>query len=98
MRRRANIDFDTSLSHNFDFIEQFASEFGAERVAFGTNLYSHPVGRRISRLLPQILESALGRDAKSQILSGNVRPPSTISSADSTTRTGPSSTGTIRQS
>ena len=68
-----NIVFDTSLSYNFDFIEQFASEFGAERVAFGTDLYSHPVGRRISHLLPQILESTLSCDAKSLILSGNAR-------------------------
>lgn len=49
-----NICFDTSLSYNFDFIEDFARQFGAERVVFGTDLYSHPVGKRISHLLPQI--------------------------------------------
>ena len=68
-----NILFDTSLSYNFDFIEDFARRFGAERVVFGTDLYSHPVGRRISHLLPQIVESDLSREAKQKILAGNAR-------------------------
>jgi predicted TIM-barrel fold metal-dependent hydrolase len=68
-----NICFDTSLSYNFDFIEDFARQFGAERVVFGTDLYSHPVGRRISHLLPQIKASALSREQKTAILSGNAR-------------------------
>jgi len=68
-----NIHFDTSLSYNFDFIEDFARKFGAERVVFGTDLYSHPVGRRISHLLPQILESELSQKQKEMILSGNAR-------------------------
>ena len=68
-----NIFFDTSLSYNFDFIEEFAGRFGAERVVFGTDLYSHPVGRRISHLLPQILESALSDADKALILAGNAR-------------------------
>jgi predicted TIM-barrel fold metal-dependent hydrolase len=68
-----NIVFDTSLSYNFDFIEEFAGRFGVERVAFGTDLYSTPVGRRISHLLPQILESALSDADKQAILAGNAR-------------------------
>jgi len=68
-----NILFDTSLSYNFDFIEEFAGHFGAERVVFGTDLYSHPVGRRISHLLPQIRESALSQKEKGLILAGNAR-------------------------
>jgi predicted TIM-barrel fold metal-dependent hydrolase len=68
-----NILFDTSLSFNFDFIEDFAGRFGAERVVFGTDLYSHPVGRRISHLLPQILESQLSDAEKALILAGNAR-------------------------
>ena len=68
-----NILFDTSLSYNFDFIEAFAGRFGAERVVFGTDLYSAPVGRRISHLLPQILESELTDADKQKILSGNAR-------------------------
>lgn len=66
-----SIVFDTSLSYNFDFIEDFAKRFGAERVAFGTDLYSWPVGRRISHLLGQIRESALDLREKSLILGGN---------------------------
>jgi predicted TIM-barrel fold metal-dependent hydrolase len=68
-----NIVFDTSLSYNFDFIEDFALQFGAQRVVFGTDLYSHPVGRRISHLLPQIVESSLSHDDKAAILGGNAR-------------------------
>jgi predicted TIM-barrel fold metal-dependent hydrolase len=68
-----NIVFDTSLSYNFDFIEDFARNFGVERVVFGTDLYSTPVGRRISHLLPQIKESALSDIEKQLILAGNAR-------------------------
>lgn len=68
-----NVVFDTSLSYNFDFIEDFARQFGAERVVFGTDLYSHPVGRRISHLLPQIVASALSDDEKTAILGGTAR-------------------------
>jgi predicted TIM-barrel fold metal-dependent hydrolase len=68
-----NILFDTSLSYNFDFIEEFAGRFGAERVVFGTDLYSHPVGRRISHLLPQILESELSDGQKRAVLGDNAR-------------------------
>ena len=68
-----NLLFDTSLSYNFDFIEAFAQRFGAARVVFGTDLYSPPLGRRISHLLPQILESALPDHDKAAILGGNAR-------------------------
>ena len=68
-----NIVFDSSLSYNADFIVDFAKQFGAERVVFGTDLYSHPVGRRISHLLPQFVESDLSEDAKTAILGGNAR-------------------------
>jgi len=68
-----NVVFDTSLSYNFDFIEDFTRRFGAERVVFGTDLYSHPVGRRISHLLPQITASALTDAEKTAILGGTAR-------------------------
>lgn len=68
-----NIVFDTSLSYNFDFIEEFAVRFGPERVQFGTDLYSWPVGRRVSHLLPQIVACGLPRDAKASILGDNAR-------------------------
>ena len=68
-----NIVFDTSLSYNFDFAEEFAKRFGAERVVFGTDLYSYPVGRRISHVLGQIKASALSDADKAAILAGNAR-------------------------
>ena len=68
-----NIIFDTSLSYNFDFIEDFVRRFGAERVAFGTDLYSWPVGKRVSHLLAQIVESKLAHRDKALILGGNAR-------------------------
>ncbi len=68
-----NIIFDTSLSYNFDFAEDFANRFGADRVVFGTDLYSHPVGRRISHLLEQIKVSELSDADKAAILAGNAR-------------------------
>jgi hypothetical protein len=71
--RCPNLLFDTSLSYNFDFIEVFARRFGAERVLFGTDLYSPPLGRRISHLLPQIRESSLSEIDQAAILGGNAR-------------------------
>jgi len=68
-----NLLFDTSLAYNADFIEMFARRFGAHRVVFGTDLYSPPVGRRISHILSQLLESELSDDDKAAILGGNAR-------------------------
>jgi predicted TIM-barrel fold metal-dependent hydrolase len=68
-----NLLFDTSLSYNFDSIEVFAGRFGAQRVVFGTDLYSPPLGRRISHLVPQIAESGLSDADKALILGGNAR-------------------------
>ncbi len=68
-----NVVFDTSLSYNFDLIEDFVRAFGAERVVFGTDLYSYPVGRRISHVLVQIAESNLSHAEKVGILGGNAR-------------------------
>jgi predicted TIM-barrel fold metal-dependent hydrolase len=42
-------------------------------VVFGTDLYSHPVGKRISHLLPQILDSELSDEHKRLVLAGNAR-------------------------
>jgi predicted TIM-barrel fold metal-dependent hydrolase len=68
-----NVVFDTSLSYNFDFIADLARRFGADRVAFGTDLYSWPVGRRVSHLLQQIVESDLDASDKAAILGGTAR-------------------------
>jgi predicted TIM-barrel fold metal-dependent hydrolase len=68
-----NLSFDTSLSYNADFIEVFIRRFGAERAVFGTDLYSAPVGRRISHILGQLLETDLPDDDKAKVLGGNAR-------------------------
>jgi predicted TIM-barrel fold metal-dependent hydrolase len=68
-----NLVFDTSLAHGFDLIEQFARVHGSERVVFGTDLYSWPLGRRISPLLSDIYQSGLDDAAKGNILAGNAR-------------------------
>ena len=47
--------------------------FGAERYLFGTDLYSWPLGRRITHLLSQVLESSLPESDKHAILGGNAR-------------------------
>jgi len=71
--RCPNLHFDTSLAYNADFIEVFAGRFGADRVVFGTDLYSPPVGRRISHVLGQLIESGLSDADKALILGGNAR-------------------------
>jgi predicted TIM-barrel fold metal-dependent hydrolase len=71
--RCPNLCWDTSLSYNFDFLEAFANQFGAAKVVFGTDLYSPPLGRRISHLIPQILESSLSDPDKALVLGGNAR-------------------------
>jgi len=71
--RCPNLLWDTSLSYNFDFLEAFARQHGAERVVFGTDLYSPPLGRRISHLIPQIVESSLTDAQKALVLGGNAR-------------------------
>ena len=72
-QRCPNLLWDTSLSYNFDFLEQFAQQHGAHRVVFGTDLYSPPLGRRISHLIPQILESGLSDADTALVLGGNAR-------------------------
>ena len=72
-QRCPNLLWDTSLSYNFDFLEQFAQQHGAERFVFGTDLYSPHLGRRISHLVPQILESSLSDEDKTKILGHNAR-------------------------
>jgi predicted TIM-barrel fold metal-dependent hydrolase len=68
-----NLVFDTSLAHGWGLIEHFARTFGPERVAFGTDLYSWPLGRQISPLAAEIATSTLEDSAKQLILAGNAR-------------------------
>jgi len=68
-----NLVFDTSLAQTWELIEGFARRFGAERVAFGTDLYSWPLGRKISPIAQQVAASSLDETAKRLILAGNAR-------------------------
>jgi predicted TIM-barrel fold metal-dependent hydrolase len=63
--------FDTGQALNFDRIRSFIRRFGAERVVFGSDLYSVPIGIQ-PHLLQAIREADLGEAERSQILSGNI--------------------------
>jgi predicted TIM-barrel fold metal-dependent hydrolase len=68
-----NLVFDTSLAHGWGLIEHFARTVGHHRVAFGTDLYSWPLGRKISPLAAEIAACSLDDEAKRAILSGNAK-------------------------
>jgi predicted TIM-barrel fold metal-dependent hydrolase len=67
-----NLVFDTSLAYSFDFVERFVGNFGAERVVFGTDMYSPPLAYRRSTVLDQLLDSGLDTDQTSMILADNL--------------------------
>ena len=68
-----NLVFDCSLSYNFDFIANHVRQHGAHRYVYGTDLYSWPLGQRISHILGQLLESDLSDDEKASVAGGNAR-------------------------
>ena len=68
-----NLIFDTSLSYNADFIIEHVRRFGPGRHAFGTDLYSYPLGRRISHLLPELIAADIDEESKSALLGGTAR-------------------------
>jgi predicted TIM-barrel fold metal-dependent hydrolase len=68
-----NLVFDTSLAYSFDFVERFVASYGAERVVFGTDMYSPPLAYRRSTVLDQLVDSGLDDQQTSLILSGNLR-------------------------
>jgi predicted TIM-barrel fold metal-dependent hydrolase len=47
--------------------------FGAERLVFGTDMYSPPLAYRRSTVLDQLLNSGLDDAQKRTILSSNIR-------------------------
>jgi len=68
-----NLVFDTSLAYSFDIVERFVATFGAERVVFGTDMYSPPLAYRRSTVLDQLMGSDLDDTQKAVILAGNLR-------------------------
>lgn len=65
-----NLVFDTSLAYTFDLVEPFLRRFGPDRLAFGTDLYSAPLGYRRTHLLGQILDCDVPDAAKQGVLAG----------------------------
>jgi predicted TIM-barrel fold metal-dependent hydrolase len=68
-----NLIFDTSLSHNEYFILEDIKRHGAHRYVFGTDLYSAPLGTRISHILAQLADSDLSDEDKAAVFGGNAR-------------------------
>lgn len=68
-----NLVFDTSLAYSFDIVERFVANFGAERLVFGTDMYSPPLAYRRSTVLEQLLESGLSDDQKRMVLASNLQ-------------------------
>jgi uncharacterized protein len=63
--------FDTSLAYTVEPILDLIDRHGSDRVVFGTDLYSHPVGYRRSYVLAQLLESRLSPEVRQNVLAGN---------------------------
>ena len=66
-----NLLFDTGQVLMFDRIRPFIRRVGAERVVFGSDLYSHPIGIQ-PHVLQGIQDADLGDAERAQILSGNI--------------------------
>jgi predicted TIM-barrel fold metal-dependent hydrolase len=66
-----NLIFDTSLAYTVEPILRFVDRYGADRVVFGTDLYSHPLGYDRSYVLAQLAACPLPPDVLAQVLAGN---------------------------
>lgn len=66
-----NLIFDTSLAYTIDPVLRMIDRYGVDRVIFGTDLYSHPLGYQRSYVLAQFLESGLPSEILQQVLAGN---------------------------
>jgi len=68
-----NLVFDTSLSHSAYGLERYVREVGADRLVFGTDVYSHVRPHQHNETLARVLAMDLGDEARSAILAGNLR-------------------------
>ena len=66
-----NLMFDTGQVLAFDRIAPFIRRFGAGRVVFGSDLYSHPIGVQ-PHVLQGIRDAKLTEAERELILSGNI--------------------------
>jgi predicted TIM-barrel fold metal-dependent hydrolase len=71
--RRPNLFFDTSLAYNFSLITPVIAAHGHDRIVYGSDTYSWPLGVKGSHILDEILASDLSDEAKTAILGGNLR-------------------------
>lgn len=69
--RYPNLRFDTALAYNLMPIVEMVRRFGADRVLFGSDIYSHPHTFRTAHPPAAIIE-ALGRDDAAAVLGGNL--------------------------
>jgi predicted TIM-barrel fold metal-dependent hydrolase len=65
-----NLVFDTSLAYTIDPALAMMKRFGRQRVVFGTDLYSHPLGYTRSWVLEQLLDSGLPAEILADVLHG----------------------------
>jgi len=65
-----NLVFDTSMAYSIDPILKLMDRYGHQRVVFGTDLYSHPLGYSHSWVLRQFLESGLPPEILADVLAG----------------------------
>jgi predicted TIM-barrel fold metal-dependent hydrolase len=66
-----NLIFDTSLAYTIEPILRFLDRYGSDRVIFGTDLYSQPLGYQRSHVLAQFLEAELPPEILQHVLAGN---------------------------
>jgi predicted TIM-barrel fold metal-dependent hydrolase len=65
-----NLVFDTSLAYTIDPALAMMKRFGHQRVVFGTDLYSHPLGYTRSWVLEQLVDSGLPAEVLADVLYG----------------------------
>jgi uncharacterized protein len=65
--------FDTSLAFDFHWMARFVAEFGADRLAFGTDVYSRPEPQSVNRTLDQVLDLSLSDGDLDLVRAGNCR-------------------------
>ncbi|RVT92406.1 amidohydrolase family protein [Sphingomonas crocodyli] len=68
-----NLIFDTGLLYTLDIVMPFIRRFGAKRLVYGSDLYSHPLGyRHEHHVLTQLRKADLKDAERGLILSGNI--------------------------
>jgi uncharacterized protein len=69
--RCPNLLFETSQAWNLHSVVEAVERFGAERVLFGSDIYSHPITFRTANT-PAAMAERIGREELGLMLSGNL--------------------------